>query len=298
MVTSPLSDNPKTPLSPVLQPLVGENLLVQAEQVILQGLRTANLDGFPSVCLILGSGLGELVNCIDSAVVIPYREIPGFPLSRVPGHAGNLVIGKMNGVPIAALAGRAHLYEGWSHFAATFPVRALRFMGGERLIVSNASGGISPRFQSGQVVLIDQHIDWFGKRGKSEASALGPGGAPFRSSGSVYDPDWRGLAKEIALQSGFTLECGTYLATTGPCYETRAEYRAFARMGADMVGMSTVHEVTLASQLGMVCMALSIITNVANPDLPAKTDHAEVLDWSQQAQSRLIPLIKKLIEQA
>lgn len=297
MVTSPLSHNPKTHAGSSLQPTDQQNLLVNAAEVIQSGVRQADFEQFPSTCLILGSGLGELADCIDSAVVIPYRDIPGFPLSRVAGHAGNLVIGYLDEVPVAALAGRAHLYEGWSHFESTFPIRVLHHLGSNRLIASNASGGINPRFQSGQVVLIDQHIDWFGRRGKPQFSFPAPSHNTSLPSGSVYDPAWNQLARQIALQNGYLLEFGTYLATTGPSYETRAEYRAFSKMGADMVGMSTVHEVSLASSLGMRCIAFSIVTNVANPDFPTKTDHAEVLSWSEKAQAILIPLIKKLIGQ-
>jgi purine-nucleoside phosphorylase len=251
----------------------------------------------PQIGIILGSGLGSLAEQIERAVRIPYAEVPGFPRSHVAGHAGNLVLGYINSIPVVAMQGRSHLYEGWSAAEATFPLRCMHAMGITSLFVSNASGGINPRFVSGQVVLIDNHIDLMFKTGVSpieiEAGAV-PTGVPHRNR-SPYDARWMELAQHQAISLGFSLSRGTYLGTLGPNYETRAEYRAFAKLGADMVGMSTVHEVTLANQLGIRVLAFSIVTNVARPDLQSVTDHAEVLDWSRRAQSQLIPLIQSLV---
>lgn len=252
---------------------------------------------FPETALILGSGLGALADKIEDATVLPYASIPNFPTSHVAGHAGNLVLGRIGNRPVAALAGRAHLYEGWSPQQATFPLRCLHALGCKTLLVSNASGGINPRFVSGQVVAIDNHIDrmqmspfraeeW--QRDSLESGQL------HRHS-NPYDSQLIAQAQAIAIELGFALATGTYLATLGPTYETRAEYRMFAKLGADMVGMSTVPEVTLANQLGMRTLAFSIVTNVAKPDAPTKTEHSEVLDWSQRAQSQLIPLIQRLL---
>ena len=280
------------------------------------------------VGLILGSGLGALASEIESPCVIPYAEIPGFPLSHVSGHAGNLVLGRIGQCPVVALAGRAHLYEGWSPQQATYPVRVLAGLGVTKLVVSNASGGINPRFRSGQVVLIDQHIDHMrrspfaiaesqpengegvratsaaGKTGNanvigiemgSYTNALATPLGHHARLGSTYDEKLIECAQSAAIRLGFALSRGTYLATLGPTYETRAEYRMFAKIGADMVGMSTVPEVLVARALGIRILAFSIVTNVATPDAPTKTDHSEVLDWSKQAQSQLVPLIKTLL---
>jgi len=272
---------------------VAEPSLEQACQIVSkrsQGLR-------PAVGLILGSGLGLLADRIQNATVIPYSEIPGFPESRVPGHAGNFVVGQLSGMPVVAMQGRAHLYEGWSASKATFPLRCMHALGIRTVIVSNASGGINPRFHSGQVVAIDNHIDWMNRSGiQSTEWNLGAAtfGVPHRAA-NPYDVSLLALAEQLAIQQGFTLARGTYLATLGPNYETRAEYRMFAKLGADMVGMSTVPEVIVANQLGLKILAFSIVTNVAKPDVQSVTDHAEVLDWARKAQSQLVPLIESLL---
>lgn len=265
------------------------------------------LSDVPLVGLILGSGLGSLAKEIEEPITIPYADIPGFPLSHVSGHAGNLVLGRIGRRAVAALAGRAHLYEGWSPVQATLPVRVLAGLGVKELIVSNASGGINPRFRSGQVFLIDQHIDAMRKSPFSEQEIAAPIDrvtasdaellryGHHRRVGGTYDQEMMERAESVALSLGFSLHRGTYLATLGPTYETRAEYRMFARLGADMVGMSTVPEVLVARSRAMRVLAFSIVTNVATPDAPTKTEHSEVLDWSKQAQSRLVPLIKTLL---
>jgi purine-nucleoside phosphorylase len=273
---------------------VGEATISEACEFVSQ-----RSHGFrPKMGLILGSGLGLLADRIENACRIPYAEIPGFPESRVPGHAGNLVLGHLSGTPVVAMQGRAHLYEGWSAAKATFPLRCMHALGIHALIVSNASGGINPRFQSGQVVLIDNHIDWMNRSGvnaiEAQNSAVASG-LPHRA-GNPYDSGLLSLAEQLAVRQGFALSRGTYLATLGPNYETRAEYRMFAKLGADMVGMSTVPEVLVANQLGLKVLAFSIVTNVATPDVQKVTDHEEVLDWSRKAQSQLVPLIESILE--
>lgn len=253
----------------------------------------------PRVGLILGSGLGTLADLIQQGLSIPYGEIPGFPVSKVSGHAGNLVFGYLGATPVVAMQGRAHLYEGWSAPAATFPIRCMHRLGIETLIVSNASGGINPRFESGQVVAIDQHLDWMYQTGihrsETKDSAI-EFGIPNRCR-VLYDRELLQMAEERAIRLGFQLARGTYLATLGPNYETRAEYRMFARLGADMVGMSTVPEVILAGHLGLRVLAFSIVTNVASPDVPKITHHSQVLDWSRRAQWQLIPLIQSIVKE-
>jgi purine-nucleoside phosphorylase len=255
----------------------------------------------PTAGLILGSGLGGLGEHIENATTIPYEEIPGFPVSRVFGHSGNLILGYLGTCPVVAMQGRAHLYEGWSIDQATFPVRCMHALGIDTLIVSNASGGINPRYHSGQVVLIDDHIDWlhhpsqYATESDKQTSFLNSD-VPARRS-PPYDSELLEIAERIAIKLGFSLARGTYLATLGPNYETRSEYRMFAKMGADMVGMSTVPEVILANQLGLKVLAFSIVTNVATPDVQTVTDHKDVLDWSRRAQSQLVPLIDRLLQE-
>ncbi len=273
---------------------MGEFSIAEACKVISQ-----RSNGFqPRVGLILGSGLGLLAERIEQAHRIPYAEVPGFPESRVPGHAGNFVLGYLSGVPVVAMQGRAHLYEGWNASKATFPLRCMHALGIESLIVSNASGGINSRFHSGQVVLIDNHIDWMNRSGINAAEADSGAaciGLPQRV-GNPYDAGLLALAELLAIHQGFALSRGTYLATLGPNYETRAEYRMFAKLGADMVGMSTVPEVLLANQLGLKVLAFSIVTNVATPDVQSVTNHQEVLDWSRKAQGQLVPLIESILK--
>ncbi len=272
---------------------MAEASIAKSCQYILQ-----RSDGFqPRVGLILGSGLGLLADRIEDACRIPYSEILGFPESRVPGHAGNFVLGNLRGTPVVAMQGRAHLYEGWSASKATFPLRCMHALGIESVIISNASGGINPRFNSGQVILIDNHIDLMHRSGihaLDTTDSISSFGLPHRA-GNPYDAALLSLAEQLAIQQGFALARGTYLATLGPNYETRAEYRMFAKLGADMVGMSTVPEVLLANQLGLKVLAFSIVTNVATPDIQRVTDHEEVLDWSRKAQSQLVPLIESIL---
>jgi purine-nucleoside phosphorylase len=249
----------------------------------------------PRVGIVLGSGLGDFVQSIEKPTTIPFERIPGFPSPRVAGHLGNLVFGWIGKTQVAALQGRCHLYEGWSLEQSLIPLKTVLDLGVELLILSNASGGINPRFQSGQVVAIDSHINWLFQHpispnpNSASASFLG-------RSHRTYDPLWLLRAQEAAKELPMALATGTYLATLGPNYETRAEYRAFARMGADMVGMSTVPEVLLAMQMEIPVLAFSIVTNVANPDVPNATEHADVLEWSQQAKNTLQPIIASLID--
>lgn len=302
-VKLPTLRQPQNPMKPKVSRILPPSKSVPSApapsdtHAAIEAIRSVAADFTPFACLILGSGMGALAEQISSPRVVPYREIPGFPLSHVAGHAGKCVLGDLGGVPVFALAGRAHLYEGWTPESSCFPLRCAAAMGAKSLIVSNASGGINPRFRSGQVVLIDDHIDWMQKSpfaNPTHHESTRPLGLHHRHQ-EIYDNHWMKLATEEALAAGFILDRGTYLATLGPTYETRSEYRMFQKLGADMVGMSTVPEVVLAKQLGMRTLAFSIVTNVAKPDAPTKTDHAEVLDWSQQAQSQLVPLIERIL---
>jgi purine-nucleoside phosphorylase len=232
----------------------------------------------PKVGIVLGSGLGPLGDHLQDAIGIPYREIPGFPVSRVAGHAGKLILGTLQSVPVVAMQGRAHLYEGWSLSQASLPIETMIAMGIELLIVSNASGGINLRFRSGEIVLIDSHINLLfrspGPERPPDHSKFALSN-PLRSS-DVYSRDWIEKVQRCALRLGFSLPRGTYLATLGPNYETRAEYRMLRRLGADAVGMSTVPEVRAARSLGLDVVAVSVVTNVARPDALEHTDAEEV----------------------
>jgi purine-nucleoside phosphorylase len=246
----------------------------------------------PHVGLILGSGLGWVADKIEHATAIDYSLIPHFPVSTAAGHAGKLVVGYLSGLPIVAMKGRTHLYEGHAVDVATYPVRCMQKLGAEILIVSNASGGVNPRFQSGEVVAIDSHIDLMMRprvMGSREPDIFLSPRQP------MYDASLIRMASKAAIRCGFALPQGTYLATLGPNYETRAEYRFFRKIGADMVGMSTVPEVQVAVELNMRVLGFSVVTNVANPDSLAKTDHAEVLSWSARAQRKLEPLLASLL---
>jgi len=272
---------------------------VTADTLAADWIRTRSPGFHPRVGIVLGSGLGSLADAIQAIATYPYADIPSFPRPHVSGHVGNLVLGQLGSVSVVAMQGRAHLYEGWSVEQATLPVRTLAKLGIGLLIVSNASGGINPRFHSGQTVLIDRHVNLlfrqpvFASEGQSIAAAVG---VPQRRT-KIYDPIWLERAEKCAIELGFSLMRGTYLATLGPNYETRAEYRAFEKMGADMVGMSTVPETIAAAEFGIPSLAFSIITNVAKPDAPSKTEHADVLAWSQAAQKQLAPLIETLLRQ-
>ena len=250
----------------------------------------------PTTCIVLGSGLGGLVDFIVPHTILEYRDIPGFPLSHAVGHAGKLILGELAGVPVAALSGRAHLYEGHSMDAATFGVRLIRQLGANTLVLSNAAGGLNPRFQKGDLVAIDQHLDLLfrsenidGISGDVRASDV-----PGRFQ-ETYCPELLRVAQHSALNLGFQLPSGTYLATLGPTYETRAEYRFFRRIGADMVGMSTVPEAMVGRKIGYRVAAFSVITNEARPDAISKTTHDEVLDVARVAQTRLVPLVQSLV---
>ena len=250
----------------------------------------------PRVGIILGSGLGDLAESIQSVASISYGELPGFPVAHVSGHAGRLIMGRLAGTEVVALQGRCHFYEGWHGAQAALPVRTLLELGIELLILSNASGGVNPRFHSGQIVLIDSHIDGMFRPGLS-SRAVGSAPNVVGRHRVSYDRLWIERAQRTALKLGFSLPTGTYWATLGPNYETRAEYRMFRNLGADMVGMSTVPEANIAFEHQVDVLAFSIVTNVANSDIASVTDHADVLNWSARAKSQLLPLVQELLSE-
>jgi len=247
---------------------------------------------FPEVAIILGSGLGGLADSIEHPTKIPYSQIPHFPVTSAQGHAGNLVLGFLSGVPVIAMQGRIHRYEGFTPDDVCFPLRCMQHLGAQTLIVSNASGGVNPRYISGDLVVIDQHINFLGQPSPAEHDH-----ATLSRNVDIYHHGLIERAHDHARRNGFTLHQGTYLATLGPTYETRAEYRFFRKSGADVVGMSTVPEVLCASQLGMRVLAFLIVTNVALPDHSTSTNHMEVISWSEIAAPKLRHIVTGLLQE-
>lgn len=235
----------------------------------------ARWSGQASVAVILGTGLGDLADEIAAEAIIAYRDIPGFPNSTAPAHKGRLVCGTLGGRPIVALQGRCHLYEGYRADELCLPVRVLCELGVQTLVITNAAGGLNPRYSAGDVMAIDDHICLMGLAGLARPPAECPERV-IRPTTRLYDEGLIRRATDIACAGGFPLQCGVYVGVTGPSYETRAEYRAFRRMGGDCVGMSTVPEVLAAASCRMRVLGLSTVTNVARPDAPQVVSAEEV----------------------
>lgn len=252
----------------------------------------ARVDERPSVAIILGSGLGGLADRIESATCIPYADIPGFATSSAQGHRSQLVFGRLEATRVVAMAGRFHRYEGWSNEQITFPVKLMSAIGAGHLIASNAAGGVSPRLRVGDIVVIRDHINLLGGR-----AAWGRPNQPLglTHQGELYDLPMSRVAMEVALHEKFSAYQGTYLATLGPTYETRSEYRMMRRIGADVVGMSTVPEALAAAGVKMRVLGLSLVSNVANPDRPLKADHAEVLEAGRDAEVKMEAIVRGVL---
>jgi purine-nucleoside phosphorylase len=248
----------------------------------------------PRVGIILGSGLGAFAAAVEDAVTIPYREIPHFPQSTVEGHSGNLILGSIAGVPVAVMQGRVHAYEGYAMAEVTFPTRVLSLLGCTTLIVTNAAGGISPHYVPGTLVAIADHINLTGTN-----AAVGPNdprfGPRFFDMTTAYSARLRELAKAVSHEAGFHLEEGVYLAVLGPSYETPAEIRAFQTLGANLVGMSTVHEVIVARHMGLEVLGISLVTNAAAGIAGSDINHAEVMDIGRQVETRFTALITAIL---
>ena len=233
-------------------------------------------DGQPLAGIILGTGLGELAQQVSAEAIIDYADIPGFGKSTALAHKGRLICGTLAGVPVVVMQGRVHLYEGYSPKQVALPVRVMKELGAELLIVTNANGGVNPKFATGDIVVMDDHINlmWDNPLIGPNNDKLGP---RFPDLCAPYDQSLIDAALAIARQNNFVAHRGVYAAMTGPSYETRAEYRMLRRLGADCVGMSTVPEVLVAVHAGMRVLGLSIVTNVAKPDIFEKVDAEEVL---------------------
>ncbi|WP_068142429.1 purine-nucleoside phosphorylase [Roseimaritima ulvae] len=261
----------------------------------------------PRFGIILGSGLGGLADAIEQPQSWDFADLPGFGKSTAGGHRGQLVLGRLAGVPVVAMAGRLHRYGGWSTQQVSFPVAVMHGLGATRLIVSNAAGGVNPKYRVGDIVVIADHMDWmhgnpaarFAARPPAAPAPADPPLAPavdtLHRSRAVYDPAMLETALRASWRGGFTAYPGTYLATLGPNYETRAEYRMMRRLGADVVGMSTVPEVLAAVGLQMRVLALSMVSNVACPDAPNVANHEEVLAAGAAAEPRMRSIVAAVL---
>lgn len=265
------------------------NSVHRATEAVKQ--RLGNLQ--PRVAIVLGSGLGFLADEVADSIRIPYSTIPGFPEPGVAGHKGELVAGKLAGVPVIAQAGRFHLYEGHSAATAGLPARVFGELGIEIVIVTNAAGGLRRTFEGGTLMLIADHINLM-SRNPLAGPAL-PGEERFPIMHDPYDRELRSLARSVAREMGIALEEGVYVALLGPSYETPTEVRMLERLGGDAVGMSTVPEVLVARSRGMRCLGFSIITNPGAGITGEALSHEEVLAVSEQVARRLSILLKGIL---
>jgi len=250
----------------------------------------------PATAIILGTGLGQLVDEIEVTQSIPYAEIPNFPQSTVEGHSGRFILGLLGGKEVVAMQGRFHFYEGYPMREVTFPVRVMYELGIRTLYVSNASGGTNPNFSVGDIMIITDHINMF-----PENPLRGPNfptGPRFPDMHEVYDHQLIALADEIAREKGIKVQHGVYLGTQGPTFETPAEYRMFARMGADAVGMSTVPEVIVAHHCGIRVFGISVITDLGGFDNPVEVSHEEVQRAANKVQPKMAEIMKEMIRRS
>lgn len=247
----------------------------------------------PRVGIILGSGLGGVANAIEQPTRIAYRDVPGFPSAAVQGHAGELIAGGLGGTPVIALSGRFHMYEGHDAALAGFPVRVLHALGATILIVSNAAGGVRPSLEPGTLMLLTDHVNLMFRN--PLMGALEEGDVRFPDMSEPYDGDLRALAHRVAKEQGVALAEGVYFGLLGPTYETKAEVRMLARLGADVVGMSTVPEVIVARALAMRVLGFSCVTNLACGLAAAPITHDEVLETTARVAARLQQLVRSVV---
>lgn len=254
----------------------------------------ASAPAVPRVALILGSGLGALAAEVENPIVVPYTDIPHFPVSTAPGHAGRLVVGTVEGTPVAIMAGRVHLYEGYTAEEVAFPVRVLYRLGARVVVITNAAGGINPEFRPGTLMLIEDHINLTGRN-----PLIGPNqpemGPRFPDMSAAYSPRLRRIAMAAGERVGEDLKLGVYLGLQGPSYETPAEIRMFRMIGADAVGMSTVIEVIAANHVRMEVLGISCITNMAAGMLPVSLTEQEVLDTAERVSSQFKALLRGIV---
>lgn len=249
----------------------------------------------PKIAIILGTGLGRLAENIKGKEIIPYSKIPNFPISTVQSHSGNLVLGKLGNKEVVAMQGRFHYYEGYNLKEVTFPVRVMKKLGADIIIISNAAGGMNRFFKRGDLMLITDHINLFG-----DNPLIGPNdeelGPRFPDMSEAYSQQLIKLAKKIALKEKIRLREGVYAGLTGPTLETPAEYRFLISIGADAVGMSTVPEVIVANHMGMKVLGISCITDLAIDGVIIKTSVKEILKVASDAEPIMTKLIEKVIK--
>lgn len=271
------------------------NNIVAAIQESATFLAERGMKVKPVVGIVLGTGLGALVNKIEVELTIPYTDIPHFPQATVEFHKGNLLYGKIGGVQVIAMQGRFHYYEGYSMQQITFPIRVMKALGVETLLLSNAAGGMNLHYKKGDLILIDDHINMLPDnplRGLSDPSL----GERFVDMSAPYDASLQQRMLQKATEQNIPLHKGTYVAVMGPNLETRAEYRWLRSTGADMVGMSTVPEVIVANQIGLKCLAVSVITDECDPENLKPVNIAEIIEVAGKADEKLSTLFASLIE--
>ncbi|KEQ26171.1 purine-nucleoside phosphorylase [Paenibacillus tyrfis] len=248
----------------------------------------------PEISLILGSGLGVLADLVEGGVTIPYEDIPHFPVSTVEGHAGELLLGKVEGKHVLMMKGRFHMYEGYGVETVSFPVRVMKELGVEKLLVTNAAGGINTSFEVGDLMLIRDHINFTFRN-----PLIGPNhselGVRFPDMSEAYSRRLREAAKEVAAEQGLKLQEGVYLGLLGPSYETPAEIRMMRTLGGDAVGMSTVPEVLVARHAGIEVLGFSCISNMAAGILDQPLSHAEVMETTERAKPKFLKLVLGII---
>jgi len=250
----------------------------------------------PFVGIVLGTGLGNLSTEIEIETAIPYSEIPNFPVSTVEGHSGQLIFGTLNNVPVVAMQGRFHYYEGYSLKECTFPIRVMKMLGIKNLFLSNASGGVNANFEIGDIMLITDHINLLPDnplRGKN-IDELGP---RFPDMSEPYSKELNNKVFNIAQQNNIKLQQGVYAVLSGPTFETPAEYKYMNIIGADTVGMSTVPEVIVARHMDLPCMAMSIITDLGVDGKIVEISHEEVQEVAKKAEPKMTLIIKELLKE-
>jgi len=268
------------------------DLFARAERAAKFALARTRLR--PRIGVVLGSGLGAFADELSNAVRIDYARIPGFPASTVAGHAGQMVVGAVAGVPVAVLAGRLHFYEGYSMDEVTLPVRALGRMGIRALVITNAAGGISAEYRRGALVVIRDHINLQGTNplaGHNDERF----GLRFPDMTHTYSERLRAIARDEGTRQGTALAEGVYAAVTGPSFETPAEIRALRTLGADLVGMSTVPEVIVARQMGIEVLGISCVTNLAAGILAQAITHEEVLETGERVHAQFTALVRGIV---
>ncbi|EIT87272.1 purine nucleoside phosphorylase [Fictibacillus macauensis ZFHKF-1] len=255
----------------------------------------SKLSNKPTIGLVLGSGLGILADEIQNPVMIPYNEIPEFPVSTVEGHAGQLVIGELEGKQVIAMQGRFHFYEGYSLEKVTFPIVVMKALGVETVLVTNAAGGINTSFEAGDLMLITDHINQVG-----DNPLIGPNdptrGVRFPDMSEAYTKRLQDVARSVATSLSISLQEGVYVANSGPSYETPAEIRMLRTLGGDAVGMSTVPEVIVARHAGMEVLGLSCISNMAAGILDQPLTHDEVMETTERVKANFLGLVKGIVQ--